>query len=150
MGHHHLTRRILIPLDGSELATIAIPWARALSTPETELVLVRVIPDPTPMSELAGTSAFPIERVIARNRHVADDYLEAVADVLGDTAPVISTASVVGDPSEAILKVIGWPIMIVLVPHARPPPSRVSSSAMPLATTALSHPLLWPAATRRG
>ncbi len=106
MIRHDPLRRILIPLDGSELATVAIPWARALSTSDTELVLFRAVPDPTPMSEVAGTSVFPIERVIARHRHVADDYLDAVADVLRDVTPTIMTASSVGDPSEQILRII--------------------------------------------
>ena len=114
-------RRILIPLDGSELATVAIPWARALSTPDTELVLFRAVPDPTPMSELAGTSAFPIERVIARHRHVADDYLDAVAGVLRDVTPTISIASNVGDPSELILRIVRERDvgMVIVASHGR-------------------------------
>ena len=100
------TRRILVPLDGSELATITIPYARALATPETELMLFRAVTDPTPMTELAGTSAFPLERILKRNREQADDYLGAVAEVLCDVAPTISTGSAVGDAPEAILDAI--------------------------------------------
>jgi nucleotide-binding universal stress UspA family protein len=114
-------RRMLVPLDGSELATIAIPWARALAAPETELVLFRAVPDPTPMSELAGTSAFPVERIVARHRRVAEDYLEAVADVLRDLPATISTTSDVGDPSEAILRAIHERdvSMVIIASHGR-------------------------------
>jgi nucleotide-binding universal stress UspA family protein len=115
------TRRILLPLDGSEMATIAIPYARALATTDTEVVLVRAIPDPTPMSEIAGTSSFPIERLITRNRAMADDYLAAVADVLGDGTGAVSTASAVGDASEVILGAVHdrHASMVVVASHGR-------------------------------
>jgi nucleotide-binding universal stress UspA family protein len=73
------------------------------------------------MSELAGTSGFPIERVIARHRHVADDYLDAVAGVLYDVTPTVSTASDVGDPSEAILRIIHERDigMVIVASHGR-------------------------------
>jgi nucleotide-binding universal stress UspA family protein len=121
MTRSDLLRRILVPLDGSELATIAIPWARALATPETDLVLFRAVPDPTPFSELAGTSAFPAQRVTARNRHVAADYLDAVAEVLLDVTGTISTASTVGDASEEILRAIEErdATMVVVASHGR-------------------------------
>jgi nucleotide-binding universal stress UspA family protein len=110
-----------LPLDGSELATIAIPWARALATPTTELILFRAIPDPTPFSELGGTSAFPAQRVIARNRHVADDYLDAVAEVLQGAAASVSTGSAVGDAADVIVHAIRArdASMVIVASHGR-------------------------------
>jgi nucleotide-binding universal stress UspA family protein len=121
MNDRTLTSRILLPLDGSELATIAIPYARALATPETELVLVRAVADPTPMNELAGTSAYPVGRILARNREQAEDYLGAVAEVLRDVAPTITTHAAIGEPPETILDAIQEhdATLVIVASHGR-------------------------------
>jgi nucleotide-binding universal stress UspA family protein len=97
------TRRILVPLDGSELATVAIPWARALATPETEIVLFRVVPEPAPLIELAGTSRYPAARILSHRIDDATEYLTDVAGTLGDAAQRVSTGVVAGDAPDAIL-----------------------------------------------
>jgi nucleotide-binding universal stress UspA family protein len=121
MSLHHLTSRILVPFDGSELATITIPYVRALATPETELVLFRAVPEPIPMMELAGASTWPGQRIASRNRELAEDYLGAVASVLEDACPTISTATRVGDAPEAILATVREraATMVVLASHGR-------------------------------
>lgn len=97
------TRQILVPLDGSELATAAIPWARTLATPETEIVIFRVVPEPAPLVELAGTSQYPAARILAHRLQDASDYLDDVAEVLGEVVPRVSTGTVAGDTPDAIL-----------------------------------------------
>lgn len=97
-------RRILVPLDGSELATVAIPWARTLATPETEIVLFRSVAEPAPFVELAVASDYPAARVLAHRIKDATDYLTDVATALGEIARRVTTGVVAGDAPDAILE----------------------------------------------
>ncbi len=97
------TRRILVPLDGSDLATIAIPWARALATPETEVVLFRAVPELAPMTELAGAREYPATRVFAHRLRDADDYLADVKTALHGVLPHVATATGAGEAPDTIL-----------------------------------------------
>jgi nucleotide-binding universal stress UspA family protein len=99
------TYRILLPLDGSELATMSIPYARALATADSELVVCRIAPDPTPLMELAGTTSYPIERIRKSKLDEAEAYLGAVAEAIRDITPHVSTVSRVGEPPDEILSI---------------------------------------------
>jgi nucleotide-binding universal stress UspA family protein len=71
------------------------------------------------MNELAGTSVFPLARVIARHQQAAGDYLDAVSSVLPDVSSDVSTASAVGDPAEVIIHAIReWAVsMVIMASH---------------------------------
>jgi nucleotide-binding universal stress UspA family protein len=121
MADQSPAQRILLPLDGSEMSTIAIPYVHALATPGTEVVVFRVVPDPVPMMELAGSAAYPIGRVRDRQLGAAQSYVDAVADVLRDLMPRVTTATTVGEPADEILRVsdeLGADL-IVVASHGR-------------------------------
>ena len=48
MATHHITRRILVPLDGSDLGSVTIPHLRALASVGSHITLLRVMPEPSP------------------------------------------------------------------------------------------------------
>ncbi len=116
-----LTHRILVPLDGSALTTASLPYARALTTSESEILLLRVIPDPTPMNELAGSLAFPIEKIRTQRLQAARAYLEAVAETLRDATPKIRFHTVIGSPPDEILRLAEQQAveMIIMASHGR-------------------------------
>ena len=121
MNDRALTHRVLLPLDGSELAVASIPYARALLAPESELILLRVVSDPTPMTELAGTSAFPIAKVRTQRLQEARAYLDAVIDTVREAVPTIRALTVIGSAPDEILRTaereaVG---MILMASHGR-------------------------------
>lgn len=84
-------RRVLVPLDGSELAAAALPMARivALST-GSELTLVTVLPE----DALPGSTREPA------------DYLQEVAAPMRAVGVVVHTTIRVGEPATAILELV--------------------------------------------
>src|SRR5262245_37266631 len=95
-------RRVLVPLDGSDLAESVIPsfleMGQAL---ELELVLLHVLPVVVP--ELVDGSAQAIEAMTRRLNEEATSYLEAAAARLADRARV-QTRVRTGDPASEIVE----------------------------------------------
>ena len=58
MSAPSIVQRILLPLDGSDLAMNGIGYVQAIEMPGSEIVLLSIVSDPTPMTELAGSSDF--------------------------------------------------------------------------------------------
>lgn len=98
--------RILVPLDGSEAAKAAIPYAQALLADDGQIVACHVIPDVDPLLvELLGLLA-----AASANADPAVEAARAALDRQMAAAGVepsrYSTLVTRGDPAEEILKAI--------------------------------------------
>ena len=94
--------RILAPLDGSQEARAALPYAAALATPGTEIVLLTVVP--------SGGDA-----------DAARVGLETAAERLRVAGQTVRTEVAIGNPARRILDVAEdvRPGMIVMASHGR-------------------------------
>jgi len=97
-----LVKRILVPLDGSELGAAAIPHAEALGQDlEAELILLQVL-EPVAMwagSEVPYYTTDPPEK----SKKLAITYLENVGRPLKEKGLKVSTVIAVGYPADLIL-----------------------------------------------
>jgi nucleotide-binding universal stress UspA family protein len=97
-------RRIIVPLDGSDLAEQALEEARLLANAlVATLVLVAVVPfwDDVGLSEPGVLPSWTIDGQ-QHLREYAAQYLESVAAPLRDSGLTVQTHWVDGDPPEAI------------------------------------------------
>lgn len=94
--------RILVPLDGSPEARAALPYAGALATPGTEIVLLTVVPSAT-------------------DADAARADLEGVAQQLRVAGSLVRTEVEVGDPARRIVAMAAdlGVAMIVMASHGR-------------------------------
>lgn len=93
-------KRIAVPLDGSQLSHKALPWAKLLAGPDTEIHLVRAFLEP---QEYLYTSLGPVPADEAEVQKVIDkikSYLEEQAESFEQ--PVKMHAGC-GDPADTIL-----------------------------------------------
>ncbi len=98
-------RRILVPLDGSDLATVAIPWLRAIARPDTEVVLIRAETWILPMVDITGTTGYYDGDLQEAALASATDYLKTVADALKDVVASVTPVARNGMPADEILRV---------------------------------------------
>jgi nucleotide-binding universal stress UspA family protein len=103
--------RILVPLDGSPQAGVALPLARTiLGRTPAELVLVRVVANPTSMPVESSDEAFE-----------AKTYLNWVATELRDRPTSVETHVLFGDPGHEIVnatRILGVDLA-VMATHGR-------------------------------
>ena len=100
-------KKILAPLDGSELSECSLEHVRAIATDcqVPEVILIRVV-EPIPSSayvayaELAGDWVAQLER---QDQSEAENYLSQLADKLKKEGMIVQTAVVFGRAAEAIL-----------------------------------------------
>jgi nucleotide-binding universal stress UspA family protein len=94
--------RILIPLDDSPEARVALPYAAALATPGTEIVLLTVVPSAT-------------------DADVARAGLETAAQRLRMAGQTVRTEVATGDPARRIVDMAAnlGAEMIVMASHGR-------------------------------
>ncbi len=91
--------RILVPLDGSELAESALEPASAIARAfAAEMFLVRVVP--VPVHQRAGFSMGEVEAELAE----ADDYLASIASRMKEDDVKVHYAVRQGDVAEEILQ----------------------------------------------
>jgi nucleotide-binding universal stress UspA family protein len=97
-------KRILIPLDGSDLAEQAVPTALTLARQfESELFLLRVVM-PLPKSYRAGVaSVAAIEAAEREAVQEAADYLDGLAAGLRDQGFPVQFAARFGNPAKVIV-----------------------------------------------
>lgn len=95
--------RILVPLDGSDLATVSLPYVRALASKASEVVLLRVIEDETPLIAVYADGD-RVQRMFARRQEIATDYLKAAAAILFNETPHLRIRTDGGLPHVAILR----------------------------------------------
>lgn len=119
-----LFSRILVPQDGSTLATHAIPVARGLAAPGSTIILCRIVAD---AAQADDGGAYPAS--VAENaRREADASLRAVAArylSAGDVRVQIATAA--GEPGACIVALAQERAaqMIVMASHSRSGGGRV-------------------------
>jgi nucleotide-binding universal stress UspA family protein len=88
--------KILVPLDGTPQAAVALPLACAiLGTTSAELVLIRVV---------ARASSTPVES--SDEAHESKTYLDQVATELGDGPTRLKTRVLFGSPGHEIVTAI--------------------------------------------
>lgn len=113
-------RRVLVPLDGSPLAELALDVVRDLVSVATNLLLVRVV-EPIRQTLDTAEGHLPLEDVESTERAVADAtaYLEAVRQSAGsDDLPIRATV-LLGEPDRQILATAhtSGADLIVMVTH---------------------------------
>ena len=106
--------RLLVPLDGSEEAQAALPYALALATPGAELILLTVLPT----AEAAPTSAEPGTTTPEDRARAA---LELVAKGARQAGHAVRIEVAVGDPTARIVDAAADMnvTMIVMTSHGR-------------------------------
>jgi len=97
--------RILVPLDGSELAEQAIPYARAVARDAGTLIYAQVVPKAEAIHGLTGGTVASANEVGALFEQTATGDLEKAAQRWREIAPNYETAIGVGDPTETILRI---------------------------------------------
>lgn len=101
-----ITRRILVPLDGGDLSLSALPFLRALAGPDSDIVLLRVVPDAAPfINRIPGPHPSP-QQVISRATTASEEFLDRARESLQDvTSSRITTMVCSGKPADQILAV---------------------------------------------
>jgi nucleotide-binding universal stress UspA family protein len=95
-------RRILVPLDGSKLAEVAIPHAMMLAKQfEAEVVLLMVL-GPLPEPSMAGRRV--VRSAEIASTQLAQSYLEGVASPLRQEGAKVSTKTTEGKPYIEIVR----------------------------------------------
>lgn len=121
MADQNIDLRILVPLDGSDLATVSLPFVRTLATHTTALILLRVVPDPTPLTSLGGAGDGRLDAIIQRATAEATRYLGDAGAVLRHETEHIRMIVEVGEPDAIIARVAAEHAvdLIVMGTHGR-------------------------------
>lgn len=100
-----MKRKILLPLDGSQLAEQALPYAvKQAQLEEAELLLLRVI-EPVSASVLGGSASVGVLVSAERQlREMAQDYMKELMQRLQGEGLRVSFELHVGNPEREILK----------------------------------------------
>lgn len=102
-----MSNRILVPLDGSDLAEQSLPCATMLAQGlNAELILFRAVSLPPEVSDVLEKADLPTDGSIVPLEAVANEYLSRVARQLEATDLNVSTAVRPGPAAEAILDYI--------------------------------------------
>lgn len=110
--------KILIPLDGSELAESTFPWVRLLAQKEElQVTLLRAYFPALPIHVMPELTLPPMESVSGESVEALGHYLESAADKLG--LEQVTTECVVGDAAEVILAQAESHDLIVMGSHGR-------------------------------
>lgn len=118
-------QRILVPLDGSDVAEAALPHARELARLcGAKLLLLRVVAPPSAITSPYIPHQMQLNKTeLTERREEAERYVEAQVAELMDEGPLHVESQVVLDyhPAHAILQVAGETRadLIVLGTHAR-------------------------------
>jgi nucleotide-binding universal stress UspA family protein len=116
-------RRIVVPLDGSELAEQALPHAEALARlTGAPLHLVRVI-DPThlgtPLGTLLSTDAVALELLLEEERIAAREYLGRIEGDLRDRRHAVTVEYRPGRAADELLAAAQPGDLLVMATHGR-------------------------------
>jgi nucleotide-binding universal stress UspA family protein len=99
-------RRVLVPLDGSELAEAILPFAEQIAGPlDAELLLVRVV---EPIVAAVGLATGDVGGVDALLHHqmAAKRYLREIAERLAARGLKVRTVAALGVPATEILAMV--------------------------------------------
>ena len=116
-------RRIVVPLDGSELAEQALPQAEALAhLTGAPLHLVKVI-DPTGQGTLRTvlfhTDALAFQLLLEEERSAARDYLERIERDVRDRQHTVSVEYRQGPAADELLAIMQPGDLLVMATHGR-------------------------------
>jgi nucleotide-binding universal stress UspA family protein len=113
--------RVLVPLDGSELAEQAIPFAHAVTQDAGTMIYVQVVPEAEPLRSLTGGPVATADEVAAIFAESATGDLTKAADRWDGIAPNYEIAVGVGDPADTILSLADEhrAELIVIASHGR-------------------------------
>ncbi|MFO7772625.1 MAG: universal stress protein [Dehalococcoidia bacterium] len=107
-------QRILVCLDGSELAEQILPYAMEAALGfQSKLVLLQVIPEPVAYSPgIPGAESAPVQTgtMVEETKQALDgakDYLEELATPLRKKSIEVETVAILGRAGEAILNYAG-------------------------------------------
>ena len=97
-------QKILVPLDGSELAECVLPHVEAIARgcQVKSMVFIRVV---EPFHQPAGDYVFDAEemqRIDAQQKLAADDYLKKVLSKMDQSGPAVKTEAIFGRPAEIL------------------------------------------------
>ncbi len=98
-------RKIVVPIDTSEVAERAIPWAKAVGGDSAVIVLMEVIPVATAVRSFGGQVIGSAETIQAGYQQMAEDQLDAAVAKWFTAGDKVSTAVAAGDPGDQILAV---------------------------------------------
>ncbi len=121
-------RRIVVPLDGSEIAQGALKQARDMARLyEASLFLVRVIDTPvaiaTPSGSGGSTPVFAVgvggQQTNPQDDRQARDYIEGMTRQLQTEGFRVSGTVVNGKPADAIVGVLNESDLLVMSSHGR-------------------------------
>jgi nucleotide-binding universal stress UspA family protein len=115
-------KRILVPLDGSDLAEQSLAYARAIGGPEAELVLVHAVPPLEPERDwLKGLVFATVDEVQQRAKADAREMMLRAAHRWLGERPKVDLEILDGEPTETILHVAAQKKvdLIVLASHGR-------------------------------
>jgi nucleotide-binding universal stress UspA family protein len=121
MGMSNRYKRLLVPLDGSKLAEVAIPDAVALAEATgAELTLLHVV---SSISDIVQTDGYPlhVDEQYESRRAQALEYLDVVRHRLGARNVALHVAVEMGSPADVILEYVrGHAIdLVVMATHGR-------------------------------
>lgn len=119
-------KRVLVPVDGSEVAESILPFIRDIAGPlDLDLVLLRVN-RPIPPMVLEGTRTFEVEDIEGR-REEAEAYLKGLAGELQAAGLRAETRVRRGEPVEEILGAAREEgvDLIAMTTHGRTGPARL-------------------------
>jgi nucleotide-binding universal stress UspA family protein len=98
----NMYNRILLPLDGSPLAELALPHAAALAEHfQAELILFKVL---VPLGSSLNLPPRAVKKAEAATREMAKDYLVRVAACVQEKEIPIKIVAVDGRPHEEIVR----------------------------------------------
>ena len=96
-------RRMLVPLDGSELAETILPFVEQVAGPlGAEVILLRVV-EPVSAAEAIVSVGVVAQDVVARHELEAKRYLSQVEPRLSKKGLRVRTRIALGPPADAIL-----------------------------------------------
>jgi len=137
--------RILVPLDGSELAEQVLPYVRILGKGlQARVELLRVF-EPVSPSLADPAHGLYLDRIIASVRTQMQDYVENVADSLRKDGLTVSTIVHEGNPAASIVQEAETipDTLVAISTHGRSGITRwVMGSTTDKVLHATSHPLL--------
>ena len=131
-------KRVLIPVDGSEVAVAVLPFLLGIAGPlDFEVVLLRV-QHPMPPMAIEGTRYFHLED-LERQREEAFAYLAGLARTLEARGLRVKTSVRIGDAATEILSAARdeGVDLIAMTTHGRTGPARLLLGSV--AETVLRH-----------
>ncbi len=96
-------QRILVPLDGSEYGERALPWAKALSVNNAEVILLEVVPAASEVRDFRGKVISSVDDIAKGFQELAGSQLDDARTRWFPDRENVTLVIAEGDPTEQIL-----------------------------------------------